>query len=163
MGTTENLKYLQGSMMFLASIANGLEELVGRGAPSVTFRAGRTVGMGVEVENKETDLIKAFDIVQKELYHMGIHWDFETYKKKSDPDLMMQEDDETHLRLVFRNCMVRSCQFYYGHPQKNSLCMLQHGLFCGILQQVYGAWADYDPIHSGENACIGMLKVKARR
>ena len=45
MQTTEKLKYLQGSMMFLASIANGLEELVGRGAPSVTFRAGRTVGL----------------------------------------------------------------------------------------------------------------------
>lgn len=163
MGTTEKMKYLQGSMMFLASIANGLEELVGRGAPSVTFRAGRAVGLEVEVDNKETDLLKAFDVVQKELYQMGIHWDFETYKKKSDSDLMVQEEDETHLRLVFRNCMVRSCQFYYGHPQKNSLCMLQHGIFCGILQQVYGAWADYDPIHSGENACIGMLKVKARR
>lgn len=163
MQTTEKLKYLQGSMMFLASIANGLEELVGRGAPSVTFRAGRTTGLKVEVAKKETDLLKAFDVVQRELHRMGIRWDFETYKKKSDPELTAQEEDETHLRLVFRNCMVRSCQFYYGHPQKNSLCMLQHGIFCGILQRVYGAWADYDPIHSGENACIGMLKVKARR
>jgi predicted hydrocarbon binding protein len=163
METADKLKYLQGSMMFLASIANGLEELVGRGAPSVTFRAGRTTGLKVEVAKQETDLLKAFDVVQHELQQMGIRWDFETYKKQSDPDLITQEEDETHLRLVFRNCMVRSCQFHYGHPQKNSLCMLQHGIFCGILQKVYGAWADYDPIHSGENACIGMLKVKARR
>ena len=163
MQTTEKLKYLQGSMMFLASIANGLEELVGRGAPSVTFRAGRTVGLKVEVAERQSDLLKAFDVVQHELHRMGIRWDFETYKKRSEQDLMTQVENETHLRLVFRNCMVRSCQFYYGHPQKSSLCMLQHGIFCGILQRVYGAWADYDPIHSGENACIGMLKVKARR
>jgi predicted hydrocarbon binding protein len=163
MQTTEKLKYLQGSMMFLASIANGLEELVGRGAPSVTFRAGRTVGLRVEVAERQSNLLQAFDVVQHELHRMGIRWDFETYKKQSEQDLLTRVEDETHLRLVFRNCMVRSCQFYYGHPQKSSLCMLQHGIFCGILQRVYGAWADYDPIHSGENACIGMLKVKARR
>jgi predicted hydrocarbon binding protein len=163
MQTSEKLKHLQGSMMFLASIANGLEELVGRGAPSVTFRAGRSVGLKVAVTEMEDDLLKAFDVVRHELLRMGIRWDFETYRKTSEPALMVRVDDETHLRLVFRNCMVRACQFYYGHPQKSSLCMLQHGIFCGILQRVYGAWADYDPIHSGENACIGMLKVKARR
>ena len=162
MTTEEKLKYLQGSMMFLASVANGLEELVGRGATSVTFRAGQTAGNSRQVETKESDLIRAIDAVRVELRQMGIRWDFETYKKHSDTDLVTYDEKGTRLTLVFRDCMVRSCQFLYGHPQKNSLCMLQHGLFCGIFQQVYGAWAGYEPIHSGENACIGRLTIREK-
>jgi predicted hydrocarbon binding protein len=162
MELSEKLKYVQGSMIFLASVANGLEELVGRGAPSVTFRAGRTTGLKADVARREPDLIKAFDVVRDELEKLGIRWDFETYKKKSEPELVTVTDDGMQLKLVFRECMVRSCQFCYGHPQKNSLCMLQHGIFCGLLQKINGAWADYEPIHSGENACIGMLKIKTK-
>lgn len=164
MATTETLKHLQGSMMFLASIANGLEDLVGRAAVGVTFRAGRTTGLKANVtQREESDILKAFSLIQELLHQMGIRWDFEPYKKQSQTNYFVKVEEETHLMLVFRNCMVRSCQFYYGHPQKNSLCMLQHGIFCGLFQQVYGAWADYEPIHSGENACIGILKIKARR
>jgi hypothetical protein len=163
MDVAEKLRYLQGSMLFLASIANGLEELVGRGAPSVTFRAGLTAALKVNVENKESDILKAFDAVRHELHHMGIRWHFEPYKKKSETDLFTRTDTGIEVKLVFRDCMVRSCQFHYGHPQKNSLCMLQHGIFCGLFQQINGAaWAGYEPIHSGENACIGMLKIKQK-
>ncbi|MFW5936564.1 MAG: hypothetical protein ACOCS6_00750 [Desulfosalsimonas sp.] len=160
MEKTDKLKYLQGGMLFLASVANGVEELVGRGAPGVTFRAGRTTGLKAPVEKKSDDLLEAFDVVRQSLLHMGIHWDFEPYKKQAETDLILNTEEGQQLKIIFRDCMVRSCQFHYGHPQKNSLCMLQHGIFCGLLQQIYGAWADYAPIHSGENACIGMLTIK---
>ena len=164
MEKTDRLKYLQGSMLFLASVANGLEALFGRGAPGVTFRAGRTTGLKAPVQKTEPDLLKAFDILKEELVKMGIRWDFEPYKKQSESELVTHSEDGEQLKLVFRECMVRSCQFHYGHPQKNSLCMLQHGIFCGLLQQIYGAaWADYMPIHSGENACIGLLTVKPKQ
>ena len=159
----DKLKQLQGSMMFLASVANGLEDLVGRGAAGVTFRAGRKTGLKTQVPEKEHKILAAFDVVRQHLHKMGIRWDFEPYRKQSQRDFFIEVEDGIHLQLVFRNCMVRSCQFYYGHPQKSSLCMLQHGIFCGLFQQIYGAWADYDPIHSGENACIGMLRIKSRR
>jgi predicted hydrocarbon binding protein len=162
MSTAEQLKYLQGMMIFLASVANGVEELVGRGAPSVTFRAGRNIGLKADVATRKTNLIEAFDVVRDELHKLGIHWEFEHYKRAADVDLLHHDEEGTHLKLVFRDCMVRSCQFCYGHPQKNSLCMLQHGIFCGLLQKIYGAWADYEPIHSGENACIGMLNIKTK-
>ncbi len=163
MEKAEKLKYLQGGMLFLASVANGLEDLFGRGAPGVTFRAGRTTGLNAQVSRKEDDLLKSFDVVREELLKMGIYWDFEPYKKQSEKDLIIHTEEGEQLKLVFRDCMVRSCQFHYGHPQKNSLCMLQHGIFCGLLQQIYGAWADYEPIHSGENACIGLLTVKQKQ
>jgi predicted hydrocarbon binding protein len=162
MNAPEHLKYLQGSMIFLASVANGVEELVGRGAPSVTFRAGRNTGLKADVATREPDLLKAFDAVREELHKLGIRWVFEPYKRSNEPDLVTPTEDGMQLKLVFGDCMVRSCQFCYGHPQKNSLCMLQHGIFCGLLQKIHGAWADYEPIHSGENACIGMLNIKTK-
>lgn len=158
----EKLKHLQGNMMFLSAIANGLEALVGRGATGVTFRAGRKTGLNTVVTHKESDILKALELVGNYLYKMGIRWEFEPYKKQSEVDFFASVDGEVQLKMVFKNCMVRSCQFYYGHPQKNSLCMLQHGIFCGLFQQVYGTWVDYDPIHSGENVCIGLLKIKDR-
>lgn len=163
--TTENekLKRLQGHMLFLASIANGVEELIGRGAGGVTFRAGRSTAVKVAVERCEEDLVAAIQAVAEEMERMGLRWDVEPYKKASEPALVSETDAGAEVKLVFRNCMVRSCQFHYGHPQKNSLCMLNHGLFCGLLQKIHGAWSDYEFIHSGENACIGLLKVKARR
>ncbi|MFW6243757.1 MAG: hypothetical protein ACOC15_01315, partial [Desulfovibrionales bacterium] len=88
MSTPDKLKYLQGSMLFLASVANGLEELVGRGASSVTFRAGRNTGLKTAVASKETDIIKAFDGVRDELHNMGIRWEFEPFKKQSETDLI---------------------------------------------------------------------------
>ena len=163
MEKADKLKYLQGGMLFLASVANGLEDLFGRGAPGVTFRAGRTTGLKAPVKKKADDLLEAFDVVREELFGMGIRWDFEPYKKQAETELIAHGVDGDQLKLVFRDCMVRSCQFHYGHPQKNSLCMLQHGIFCGLFQQIYGAWADYVPIHSGENACIGKLIVKQKQ
>ena len=162
MNAAEQLKYLQGSMIFLASVANGVEELVGRGASSVTMRAGRNIGLKAAVAAREPDLLKSFDLVRDELHKLGIRWEFEPFKRASEPDLLTSTEDGIQMKLVFRDCMVRSCQFCYGHPQKNSLCMLQHGIFCGLLQKIHGAWADYEPIHSGENACIGLLNIKEK-
>lgn len=158
-----SLELLQGMMLFLASIAHGLEEIVGRGAPGVTFRAGRTMALQITVSHRETDLLKSIEAVIEEMEQIGMRWDVELYKKHNEPDYLVPCDDGVEMKLVFRNCMIRSCQFYYGHPQKNSLCMLNHGLFCGLLQKIYGAWSDYECIHAGENACIGLLRVKQRR
>ncbi len=160
MDKAENLKRLQGSMMFLAGVANGLDDLVGRGAPGITFRAGISAGLKSKVEKQQTDLMTSFDIMRDELKKMGIYWNFKLYKKQSEKDYYTETEDGINMKIIFTDCMVRSCQFHYGYPQKNSLCMLQHGIMCGLLQKVYGAWTGYNPIHSGENACIGMLIIK---
>ncbi len=164
METKQLVELVQGNMVFLASIANGMEELIGRGSPSVTFRAGRNVGLQRKIKNKEPgDLLKAIELVQEEITGVGMNWNIEAYKKQSEAAYITEDEDKQLVKLVFRNCLVRSCQFIYGHPQKTSLCMLNHGVFCGLLQQVYGAFSDYEPTHSGENACIGLLKVRKRK
>jgi len=160
MHSNPDLERVQGLMVFLASAANGLEDILGRGAGSITYRAGRTAGLKQQVQRTETeDLLKALDLVWEEMCRIGMRWAFEPYKKLAEPGLVTHEEGKTKLKLVFRNCMVRSSLFRYGHPQKLSLCLMNHGLFCGLLEQIHGARANLDILHAGENACIKLLTI----
>jgi predicted hydrocarbon binding protein len=157
----KELEHVQGLMVFLASTANGLEEVLGRGAGSVTFRAGRQVGLNREVKGKEPrDLSKALDLVWDEMCEIGMRWKFEPYKKAAEDSLVTVEDGRKKLKLVFRNCMVRCALFRYGHPQRLSLCLMNHGLFCGLLENIHGKRANLDIVHAGENACLKVLTVE---
>ena len=161
MNGNRDLQKVQGLMVLLASSANGLEELLGRGAGGITFRAGRVTGLKSTVERTETeDLLKALDIVWDEMCRIGMRWAFEPYKRSTDRELITEEDGKLKIHLVFRNCMVRSALFRYGHPQQLSLCLMNHGLFCGLVEQVFGGRASLDVIHAGENACLKVLTVE---
>jgi predicted hydrocarbon binding protein len=157
----EALQRTQGLMVFLASASHGLEELLGRGAPSITFRAGRAKGREVEVRRQEPDnLMGALEAVAEEMERIGMRWPFEVYKKQADADPFAHDGGETQVKLVFRNCLIRSSLFRYGHEQKLSLCMMNHGVFCGLLEQIHGGRANLEIIHAGENACLKLLTVK---
>jgi hypothetical protein len=164
MQNNEQLQKVQGLMVLLSSLANGLDDFFGQGAASITYRAGRTVGLKTPVLRQERDdLLKALEVVSLTMSGIGIQWAFEPYKKKADADLITVENDQKQIQLVFHNCMVRSSLFRYGHPQHLSLCMMNHGLFCGLLEQVYGLPANLNITHAGENACLKVLTVgKAR-
>lgn len=148
---------LQGLMVLMASLSHGLEHTLGRGASTITFRAGRTVGSRSEVGDKSVDPIAALDILRKELAKKGIDWPFEVWKPAASADLIEHRDGKAVLKLVFRNCMVRCALFRYSHEQKQSLCLMNHGLFCGFFQKITGKRAELDVIHAGESACLKEL------
>ncbi|MBI5545915.1 MAG: hypothetical protein HY901_18655 [Deltaproteobacteria bacterium] len=151
-------------MIFLASAAHGLENLLGRGAPSITFGSGRKTGLKVAVSKKSNDLLEALQILKKEMDELGIQWPFEPHKKKGESSLVTLNDKgEQVVKLAFQHCMVRSSLFRYGHAQKQSLCMMNHGLFCGMLEQILGARANLEIIHAGENACYKLLTVTPKK
>jgi len=157
---TEQLQRVQGLMVFLASMASGLEEVLGRGAGAITYRAGRSAGRKTPVKSRETeDLLKALDLVWEEMCRLGMRWRFQTHQPAGQSELLAQEDGKTKLELVFDNCMVRCSLFRYGHPQELSLCLMNHGLFCGLLEQICGRHANLDILHAGENACLKVLTV----
>lgn len=162
MNQHEQLQKVQGLMVFLASSAHGLEDLLGRGAPSITFRAGRTTGRQIDIQKEEKgDLLKALEQVRAEMLRIGLNWPFEPYKKQAESDFIKREEGEEKLQLVFRNCMIRSSLFRYSHAQKLSLCYMNHGVFCGLVEKVYGAKrANLEIVHAGENACIKLLTVQ---
>ena len=161
MKQTEELQRVQGLMVFLASMASGLEEVLGRGAGAITYRAGRSAGRKAPVKTRDTeDLLKALDLVWEEMCRLGMRWRFKPHQTAGQSELLVQEDGKTKLELVFDNCMVRCALFRYGHPQKLSLCLMNPGLFCGLLEQVHGGSANLEVLHAGENACLKVLTVE---
>ncbi len=150
---------VQGLLVFLASLSHGLENVLGRSASTITYRAGRTIALRDKTEVKETDVLKALERVRERLQAVGIHWPFEVYKPAAQSDLILERDGKKVLRLVFHHCMVRCALFRYSHEQKQSLCLMNHGVFCGHLQSVLGKRADLEIVHAGESACLKELVI----
>jgi len=157
MSLTENRDELQGLLVVMASLSHGLEQTLGRGAETVTFRAGRTVGLKGGAAAPEPDLLSALDKVARALEASGIEWPFEVWKPAAATSAIYEKDGKQAVKLVFRNCMVRCALFRYGHEQKQSLCMMNHGFFCGYVQKFTGKRAELDILHAGENACLKEL------
>lgn len=161
METAQKLGEVQGLMVFLASMAKGLEDTLGRGAGAITYRSGRTTGRKTAVAKREqSDLIKALDLVWEEMCRLGMRWRFVPYQPADQATLITEEGGKQKLHLVFDNCMVRCALFHHGHPQKLSLCLMNHGLFCGLVEQICGGKANLDILHAGENACLKVLTVE---
>lgn len=159
METVKKLGELQGLMLLMASISHGLEHTLGRGASTITFRAGKTVGMKAKVAQQSTDVMEALGLVEKELERQGIHWPFSLWKPEGAAEYFYDKEGSKAAKIVFKNCMVRCGLFRYGHEQKLSLCMMNHGLFCGYLQKILGKRVDLEIIHAGENACLKELVI----
>lgn len=161
MTQSEQLQNVQGLMVFLAAMAKGLEEVLGRGAGAITYRAGRTGGRKAAVAAEHPDdLLKALDQVWEEMCRLGMRWHYEPYQPAGQAELIERDGGKAKLHLVFDNCMVRCALFRHGHPQKLSLCLMNHGLFCGLVEKIHGGSANLEILHAGENACLKVLTVE---
>lgn len=56
---------LDGLLVIMGSLSHGLEQVLGRGAATVTFRAGRKLGLKSEVSQQSSDLQTALQILQR--------------------------------------------------------------------------------------------------
>ena len=154
----KSMAELQGLMVFMASLSHGLEQVLGRGATSVVFRAGRNVGMRTKVPKTTDDPLEAVDLVQQELRKKGVAWEVVPWKAGDQADYVYDKDeDHKALKVVCRNCMIRCALFRYSHEQQQSLCMMNQGEFCGIFKKITGKTAMLEIIHPGENACLKEL------
>ena len=160
MGPVETRDELQGLLVVMASLSHGLEQVLGRGAETVTFRSGKTVGLKSKITQQESHILIALGKVGEALKQNGIEWPFEAWKPATEKSFIYEKDGKQAVKLVFRNCMVRCALFRYGHEQKQSLCMMNHGLFCGYVQKITGKRAELDILHAGESACLKELLLQ---
>ncbi len=150
---------LQGLLVLMASLSHGLETVLGRGAATITFRAGRAIGLRADVAERTADTTRAIELVQQEMERNGLHWPCELWKPEGAADFFYDTEGKRAAKLVFHHCMVRCSLFRYSHEQKQSLCMMNHGLFCGYLQKILGRRVDLEILHAGENACLKELVI----
>jgi predicted hydrocarbon binding protein len=162
MQSAQQLEELQGLLVFMASLAHGLEATLGRGASTITFGAGRKLGLRSAAGKTSSEVHQALALVRESLLADGIDWPFELYKRQDQEAYFYEKDGQAAVQLVFRHCMVRCALLRYAHEQKQSLCMMNHGLFCGYLQKILGRRATLEILHAGESACLKELLVSER-
>lgn len=148
---------LQELMVFMASLSHGMEQTLGRGATTIAFRAGVTVGLKDEVSDRSDDPVEAVELVLAALRKRGVNWEVEPWKSSSQAELVYETEGKLAMKVVCRHCMIRCALFRYSHEQQLSLCNMNHGQFCGIFQQITGRRAQLEILHAGESACLKEL------
>jgi predicted hydrocarbon binding protein len=148
-------------MVFLGAIASGTEQAIGESANSISYLAGVNLGKKMSAGVPQTgDILQALDSTRKVLEKNDYLWLFEAFKTH-DQETVVQEDEEgTHVMLVFRDCMIRQSLFCFGHAQKGSLCNMMYGFFAGALQNIMGQESSLEIVHAGENACYKKLTIR---
>jgi predicted hydrocarbon binding protein len=159
MESAERLEELHALLVFMASLAHGLEATLGRGASTITLGAGRKLGLRSASANTSSDIQQALVLVRESLVAHGIDWPFELFKREGQTEYFYEKGGQVAVQLVFRHCMVRCALLRYAHEQKQSLCMMNHGLFCGYLQKILGRRISLEIVHAGESACLKELLV----
>lgn len=151
---------LQQTMTFLGAIASGIEQAIGESANSISYLAGKSLGMSLSENVAKTDDIEqALSSVTEVLLANGCLWHFEPFQTHDRPELVQSTDQGDDIHLVFRDCMIRQSLFMFGHHQKGSLCNMMFGFFSGALQNIMGRESTLDILHAGENACYKRLTI----
>lgn len=156
---------LQETMTFLGAIASGIEEAIGESANSITYLAGKRLGMQFSENVPQTDNVEeALEAVRQVLLANNCLWHFEPFKTHDRPALVLATDSgDEDLHLVFRDCMIRQSLFRFGHTQKGSLCTMMFGFFSGALRNIMGVDSTLEILHAGENACYKRLVIHRKK
>ncbi len=151
---------LQQTMTFLGAIASGIEQAIGESANSISYLAGKRLGMSLSENVAKTgDIEQALSSVTEVLLANGCLWHFESFRTHDRPELVQSTDQGDDIHLVFRDCMIRQSLFMFGHHQKGSLCNMMFGFFSGALQNIMGRESTLEILHAGENACYKRLTI----
>ena len=131
-------------MNFMAALSAGIEPILGRGANSMTMSAGRNLGRKFsEGASQTNDLLEAVAEVRRILVNNNCLWNFEPFKPVGQDQLITINDQgQSQMLLVFRDCMIRQSLFRFGHAQQGSLCNMMYGFFAGALESIMGKKGD---------------------
>lgn len=142
---------------FLAALAHACETNLGKSSSALSVLAGKKFGReAVQATSQTDDPFRALEILREALSARGIWWDFRPFE--ADRGAILQDGDKQKIRLVFYTCMVRNALFTYAHGQKESLCLMSHGVFAGAMERVMpGRHCHLEIIHAGPNACLKEL------
>jgi predicted hydrocarbon binding protein len=140
---------------FLAALAHGAENNLGKGSNAVCALAGKKFGREAVQQSGETlEPLQALQNLTQALAARGLFWEIEPFPGE-DGELIRQEGKEKRLRLVFRTCIVRNALFLYAHEQKQSLCYMAHGVFAGAMEKMMpGCSVKLEIVQACPNACL---------
>ncbi len=149
---------LHGLMKLNGLIIRSLEEIAGRGANAVTYRAGKKFGHEVAKYFRKIDNIEE---ALEELSHiLRGQYTFEVWKPADRPSCIIEENGSTFIYLVFHDCIVRQTLRRNGQEQGGPLCQTLYGYVVGAIEEITGRRAKLEIVHTGPNACLKKLVLK---
>lgn len=151
---------LQEAMNFLGALASGIEQAIGQSANSISYLAGKRLGMQFsEGAPTSTDIVEALETIRDVLVKYNCLWHFEPFKPHDRASLVLSSGDEEEILLTFSDCMIRQSLFKFGHSQQGSLCNMMNGFFSGAIRNIMGFDSTLQILHAGENGCLKKLVV----
>jgi len=145
-------------MKFMGSMSNALEQVSGRGANAIVYQAGKRMGHdAAKMMEKTDDVEQAMGEMGKVL---GSEFYFEMWKPTGQEDYTVEKGNETVVKLLFMDCVVRQTLRRTGLPQKGPLCYLLYGYMVGAVEEVMDIKGKLDIDHVGPNACLKTLTIK---
>ena len=92
-------------MKFVGSMSSALEQVSGRGANAIVYQAGKRMGHeAAKMVEKTDDLEKAMQELSEVL---GIEFYFDMWKPAGQDEYTIEKGNETIVKLIFRDCVVR--------------------------------------------------------
>lgn len=144
-------------MKFVGSMASALEQVSGRGANAIVYQAGKRMGHDAGKLMEKTDnLEKALQELGEIL---GIEFYFEMWKPSGQDGYTVEKGNETEVKLLFMDCVVRQTLRRTGLSQKGPLCYLLYGYMVGAVEEVMDIKGKLDIDHVGSNACLKTLTI----
>ena len=158
---------IQKAMIFMGALAKGTEKLQKKASMAVGFMAGKKVGLK-SISDAHTrqmaEPLEALKLLDTALQNMGIQWEFKPFKYAHMDSFIETKDGKHYIYLVFKDCMIRNVLYHYSHAQKESLCIMSHGIFSGALEAIMpGYEVDLEIQHAGPNACYKILTLTPRQ
>ena len=145
-------------MKFMGSMSSALEQVSGRGANAIVYQAGKRMGHDAAKMMEKTDnLEQAMDEMGEVLGH---EFYYRMWKPAGQENYTIEKGDETVVKLLFRDCVVRQTLRRTGLPQKGPLCYLLYGYMVGAVEEVMDIKGKVDIDHVGPNACLKTLTIK---
>ncbi|MDI6718429.1 MAG: hydrocarbon binding protein (contains V4R domain) [Methanomicrobiales archaeon] len=149
---------LHGLMKLNGLIIRSLEEIAGRGANAVTYRAGKKFGHETAKYFRKIDDIEE---ALEELSHiLRGQYTFEIWKPQDAKTYIQEENGSSFIYLVFHDCIVRQTLRRNGQDQGGPLCQTLYGYVVGAIEEITGRRARLEIVHTGPNACLKKLILK---
>jgi predicted hydrocarbon binding protein len=144
-------------MKFVGSMSSALEQVSGRGANAIVYQAGKRMGHEAgKLMEKTDDLEKAMQELSEIL---GQEFYFEMWKPSGQDSYTVERSNETEVKLLFMDCVVRQTLRRTGLSQKGPLCYLLYGYMVGAVEEVMDIKGKLDIDHVGPNACLKTLTI----
>ena len=145
-------------MKFVGSMSTALEQVSGRGANAIVYQAGKRMGheagkLMEKTDNLEKAMQELSEILGQEFY-------FEMWKPSGQDSYTVERENETEVKLLFMDCVVRQTLRRTGLTQKGPLCYLLYGYMVGAVEEVMDIKGKLDIDHVGPNACLKTLTIK---